>query len=299
MDQPALDDRGGWGPLAEPVHGDRPIRPGDPPWRENAWLAFYDRPQGVYSVTHLTTSPNAGGRRARCSLVADGREAEIVEALPPMEWGSPSIGVDLTGHIAAKGPNLAVDMTLTPRHHPCDYSQSQVLPGVEGNEPLQHFQQTGTATGTVTLGDVTLTVDGAALRDRTWGFRDEAASWVEYYACLFLFDDFDLAIMKFRSTLRDDEHVHGFLMGGRQGQICGSRVVRDAWGGLARMELDLTDGGGVELTVDRPEARIFVPLGEPTTSAALSAYDDFAEVRTADGAVGFGAIEQGILRRLG
>ena len=53
------------------------------------------------------------------------------------------------------------------------------------------------------------------------------------------------------------------------------------------------------LGLDLPLARIFVPLGEPTTSAALSAYDDFAEVRTADGAVGFGAIEQGILRRLG
>ena len=69
--------------------------------------------------------------------------------------------------------------------------------------------------------------------------------------------------MTFHSTLRDDDQVAGFLM------------------------------------VERPEARIFVPLGEPTTSAALSAYDDFAEVRTTDGAVGFGAIEQGILRRLG
>ena len=116
------DQRGGWGPLAEPIHPDRPITPADPPWRENAWLAFYDRPQGIYGVTHVTTSPNSGG---------------------------------------------------------------------------------------------------------------------------------------------------------------------------------LTDGAGIELTVERPEARIFVPLGEPTTSAALSAYDDFAEVRTADGAVGFGAIEQGILRRLG
>jgi len=293
------DDRGGWGPLAEPVHPDRLIQPGDPPWRENAWLAFYDRPQGVYGVTHVTTSPNSGGLRTRCSLVADGREAEIIEAVAPMEFSSPSISLDLAGHIVAKGPGLAVDVTLTPRHHACDYSRSQVLPGLEGNEPLQHFQQTGTAAGSVTLGDTTLTIDGASLRDRTWGFRDEAASWVEYYACLFLFEDFDLAIMKFHSTLRDDDHVAGFLMGARKGEVCGSRVVRDAWGGLARMELELTDGGGIELTVDRPEARIFVPLGEPTTSAALSAYDDFAEVRTADGAVGFGAIEQGILRRLG
>ena len=292
-------DRGGWGPLAEPAHTDVPIQPGDPPWRENAWLAFYDRPQGVYSVTHVTTSPNSGGRRARCSLVADGREAELIEPLAPMEFSSPSVSLDLGGHIAAKGHDLAVDVTLSPRHHPCDYSQSEVLPGLEGNAPLQHFQQTGTATGSVTLGETTFTVDGASLRDRTWGFRDEAASWVEYYACLFLFEDFDLAIMKFRSTLRDEDHAHGFLMGARQGHISGSRVVRDAWGGLARMELDLTDGGGIELTVQRPEARIFVPLGDPETSAALSAYDDFAEVRTADGAVGFGAIEQGILRQLG
>jgi hypothetical protein len=293
------DQRGGWGPLAEPVHPDRPITPADPPWRENAWLAFYDRPQGIYGVTHVTTSPNAGGLRSRCSLVADGREAEIIEPLAPMEFSSPQISLDLAGHIVAKGAGLAVDVTLVPRHQACDYSQSQVLPGLDGNEPLQHFQQTGTATGSVTLGDTTVTIDGASLRDRTWGFRDEAASWVEYYACLFLFEDFDLAIMKFHSTLRDDDHVAGFLMGARQGEICGSRVVRDAWGGLARMELELTDGAGIELTVERPEARIFVPLGEPTTSAALSAYDDFAEVRTADGAVGFGAIEQGILRRLG
>ena len=94
-------------------------------------------------------------------------------------WASPCVLDRLDGWVGR-----------VPRHHACDYSQSQVLPGLEGNEPLQHFQQTGTATGSVTLGDTTLTIDGASLRDRTWGFRDEAASWVEYYACLFLFDDF-------------------------------------------------------------------------------------------------------------
>lgn len=85
---------------------------------------------------------------------------------------------------------------------------------------------------------------------------------------------------------------------------CAPHLMADALGlelddlALA-MEVWLSPTTYTELTVERPEARIFVPLGEPTTSAALSAYDDFAEVRTADGAVGFGAIEQGILRRLG
>src|SRR2546423_15274394 len=107
------DQRGGWGPLAEPAPPDRLIQPGAPPWRENAWLAFYDRPQGVYGVTHVTTSPNSGGLRSRCSLVADGREAEIIEAGAPLGVSSPAGSLRPGRPNVAQGPRLAPRATLT------------------------------------------------------------------------------------------------------------------------------------------------------------------------------------------
>jgi hypothetical protein len=47
-----------------------------------------------------------------------------------------------------------------------------------------------------------------------------------------------------------------------------------------------------------PEAQIFCPFNRPTGAEAITSYQDFVEVRTSDGAVGFGIMDQGILRTL-
>src|SRR5436190_5659619 len=81
--------QGAWGPLSEPIHG--PVPEGAPPYKDNAYLAFWDDKAGVYGVFHFSTSPNAEGRRARVTVQAGGRTAEIIETPDPGTFDTDSI----------------------------------------------------------------------------------------------------------------------------------------------------------------------------------------------------------------
>jgi hypothetical protein len=290
------DARGPWGPLAEPLHPDREVKPGDPPYRENAFLGFFDRERGFYATAHLQGGKTGTGMWARCSVSVDGRTAEIFEPLSPMSFSSDRISFDLSGHLQASSGDLELDVTMTPGPQVVDYSAGG-LPSAKAGEPLQHFQRSGQFEGTVSLGAEALPVDGNVIRDRTWGPREEGTSWSEWMAMFFTFEDFDLAMMKFHA--HDAENPpHGSAVGGRTGTVeSGAVRRRDPWGNITELEIGLDDGSTIELSLGRPEARIYVPLGDPEGPAAFTAYDDFVEVRTGDGAVGFGISEQGILRR--
>ncbi|MDT7673986.1 MAG: hypothetical protein QOD82_1888 [Pseudonocardiales bacterium] len=291
------DSRGPWGPLAEPMHTDRVFSPDDPPWRENLFLTLYDRERGLYGTTHLQGGRTDAGMWARCSVVVDKRPAEIWERLNPMTFESEHISFDLGGHLEAKSDDFELHLDLSPLREAIDYSPSGALPGLRPNEPLQHFEQAGTLTGTVTMGSTTLQLSGGVVRDRTWGFRQEISSWTEYYAGFFLFDDFDLATMKFQ-TLDGDIPAHGQLVGSRNESVADATVRRrDPWGNIAELDLVLDNGSPLSLSLGKPEARINCPLNDPTGPVAFTSYDDLVEVRTSDGDVGFGIIEQGILRR--
>jgi hypothetical protein len=291
------DPRGPWGPLAEPIHSDKVLEPGDPPYRENCFLGFFDRERKFYGSTHFQGGKTDAGMWARCSVVMDGHPAEIFEPLGEMTFESNRISFDLGGHLRAKSDDIELDLSLSPIREVVDYSPAGTLPGLRKSEPLQHFQRAGTFTGTVSTPSAALRVDGSVIRDRTWGFRQEIASWTEYYALFISFDDFDLASMKFQ-TRDGDVPPHGIISGARTGTIANSTVRRRSpWGSITDLDLDLTDGTLLQLRVDKPEARVFCPLNDPTGPEALTVYDDFAEVRTSDGAVGFGILEQGILRR--
>ncbi len=49
-----------WGPLAEPIHPDA-AQPGDPVWKDNAYLAFWDTANEIFGTFHVSTSPNGTG----------------------------------------------------------------------------------------------------------------------------------------------------------------------------------------------------------------------------------------------
>jgi hypothetical protein len=163
-------------------------------------------------------------------------------------------------------------------------------------------------TGTVSTRWGSLNLAGTVIRDRTWGWRQDIASWTEYYASFFSFDQagfdgagFDLAVMKF-CTPDGDVPAHGALVGARTGEVVGAEIVRrDETGTIVEFEVHLASGESMRLHLGKPEARIFCPLNDPKGPAALTAYDDLVEIRVADGpgagAVGFGIMEQGILRR--
>jgi hypothetical protein len=290
------DPRGPWGPLAEPLHADQDVGPDDPPWRENAFLAFSDRQQRCFIIAHLQGGRTDAGMFARVSVLQDDHLYEVFEPLDEMTFTSEHVSFELDGHLRADCDELRVDLRMTPLHAPVDYSPTGTLPGLRRAEPLQHFEQAGGFTGTVSTAAGELAVRGNVIRDRTWGWRQEIANWTEYYASFFSFPDFDLAAMKF-STREGDVPAHGALVGGRSGTVVGSQVRRrDGTGTIVDLELELDDGDRVMVSLGRPEARIFCPLNDPQGPVAFTAYDDLVEVRLGDGSVGFGIMEQGILR---
>ena len=291
------DVRGPWGPLAEPLHAEREVESGDPPYRENVFLGFFDRDRGFYASAHLQGGKTGVGMWARCSIVVDGRSAEIFEPLSPMSFSSERISFDLSGRLQAISEDLELEVVMTPTHDVVDYSAGG-LPSANAGEPLQHFQRAGSFRGTITTaGKRALPLEGTVIRDRTWGPREEGTSWSEWIAMFFTFDGFDLATMKFHAHGAENP-PHGSVVGSRIGTVTSSSVRRrDPWGNIAELEVGIDDGSTVELWLGPPEARILVPLGDPQGPQAFTAYDDFVEVRTGDGAVGFGISEQGILRR--
>ncbi|HEY1974801.1 MAG TPA: hypothetical protein VGH89_43110 [Pseudonocardia sp.] len=297
------DPQGPWGPLAEPMHSDQPIGPDDPPWRENAFFSLNDRNRRCYIIAHFQGGRTDAGMFARVSVLQDDHLTEVYEPMSEMVFASEHVNLDLSGRIQAKTAELELDLTLTPLRVPVDYSSSAALPGLRESEPLRHFEQAGRFAGSVTTKWGSLELNGTLIRDRTWGWRQDIASWTEYYASFFSFHDagFDLAVMKF-CTPDGDVPAHGALVGARTGEVVGSRIIRrNETGTIVEFEVTLADGNTMTLHLAKPEARIFCPLNDPQGPTALTAYDDLVQIRVANGpqagAVGFGIMEQGILRR--
>ena len=286
-----------WGPLAEPIHPDA-AGPNDPIWKDNAYIAFWDVPNQVVGVFHVSTSPNGpGGRRARCSVNVAGKVIEIIEELEPGSFKSASIDFGLDGRIAVRHSELDADLVNTPLFTPADYSVGGVVPELVPGKPLQHFQQALDMTGTLRIAGVETPVAGKGMRDRTWGFRDESSMWVEYIGVVGVFGDSFITVMKFLGS-NGDLKTDGFIIdehGARSVPDMG--IGRDA-AGLFRLAR-LRDGKGGEQVVTMTErlGGFFVPMGADTEGPGFGTYDDFLTLDI-DGAEGAGFVEQGIVHRV-
>lgn len=269
---------------------------GDRPWRDNAYLGFWDVAQKVFGVVHVSTSPNAPGTRARFSVVVDGQSVEIVESLPPGSFRSESIEFDVaTSRIAVKHPEVTVDLELVPRFAVADYSATGVLPDLVEGVSLQHFQQGADVRGRIVVGGQELTIDGQGFRDRTWGPRDESAAWSEYAVIAGCTPSFDYTVMRFRDTQGRTE-THGFLVK-PQGAVPveGLELLRDAAGMIIQATVTDTTGTSVVLEMTRVRGGFWVPMGVGGPPPVLSAYDDAVDV-VVDGAIGAGFTEQAVVR---
>lgn len=281
-----------------------PILAGDPdealPWRDNAFLAFWDHDAAVFGCVHVSTSPNAEGRRARASVSVRGVAAEIQEELEPGSFASESIDFGLGGRIRVRHRELELDVEMTPRGQIGDYSATGVIPLLEGRAPLQHLQQASLVTGTVTVADrsrESAHIDGVGLRDRTWGYRDESAAFREYVAVMLDVDDVMLTALKFQGV-DGNLGVHGFLLGRDEVREAEElTVTRDAAGLLVGATVRLTGGQVVEARRNRLAGGFWVPMGVERTGPTFSAYDEYLEV-VCDGRPGAGVVEQGILRQV-
>lgn len=293
-----------WGPLAEPIHNDG-AGPGDPVWKDNGYLSFWDVERQVFGTFHVSTSPNGtGARRARCSVLLGGeggRVVEVIEDLEPGTFVSQSISFGLDGTVTVDHPDLVARLHNSPVHQPADYSTTDLIPALVPGKPLQHFQQACRVVGTFEAGGTVYDVDGLGMRDRTWGFRDESAQWAEYAGLVGVFDGGDdqvfVTAMKFLGTdgvMKAD----GFVIdedGSHSITEIGFR--RTAAAQFLAGTLTLTDGSVRVVTLTDRLAGFFVPMGAETDGPAFGTYDDFMQLEL-DGRTGAGFFEQGIVHRV-
>lgn len=280
--------------LSEPVTTEAPEA--DLPWRDNAFLAFWSVIDDVQGVVHVSTSPNAEGRRARASLTVRGATREVVEPLDPGTFRSASINFDLAGRVTVDHPDLGLDLALTARHAVADYSDTDLIPALVPGKPLRHLQQSAVVVGKARVRDRGVDheadFEGVALRDRTWGFRDETAAFAEYLAVMLDLGDGFVTAIKFLSN-DGDTTMHGFHLAEEATPVDALHVTRDAAGLVVGVEVGLPGREILELRRTQARGGFWVPMGIERRGPTFSAYDEFL---TYDG--GAGVIEQGIRRNL-
>jgi hypothetical protein len=285
-----------WGQLSQPIHSGAPTT--DAPWRDNAFLAFWDPGQDLFGVAHVSTSPNAEGRRARFSVVLAGQAMELIEPLERGSFSSEHIGFDVANNtVTVDAPGLKADLAMTPRFVCADYSPTGLIPDLVADVPLRHFQQGADISGQLTLGSERVTVTGQGWRDRSWGPRDESAAWAEYVAVVACLPDFDLTVMKFRA-MDDKRTTHGFLMyPDHTVTVTGMDLRRDGSGLVNGAVLTTADEQTLTMHMQSARGGLWVPMGAGGPPPTFSAYDDAADIEL-DGQTGAGFSEQGILRLL-
>jgi hypothetical protein len=286
-----------WGPLQYPLHTHVPEGDGKTAWKDNAYVSFWDPAQCLFGTLHVSTSPNAEGRRARASVSVDGALVEVVEELAPASFTGDAIEFDLGGRILVDHPDLRLDARLTPRLPVADYTPGQVIPPMGGGS-LHHYQVTVDLDGTCELRGKTVALDATGIRDRTWGYRDESTNITEYFWFFATFDDYSITAMRFFAH-DVPERTDGFVIT-RDGlrSITKIGVVRDASGLCAEARFTLADGDEIALRSQGRQGGFWIPMSWERHGPTMSAYDEFAAFRAPDGSQGFGVAEHGSVRQL-
>jgi hypothetical protein len=286
-----------WGPLATAVHTSA-AGPQEPTWKDNAYLSFWDVDSNVYGTMHVSTSPNDDkARRARFSVSLEGRVFEVIEELPAGSIASSSMSFGLDGTIAVDHPKLKVLLGNAPLWVPADFSLNELIPPLVPDKPLQHFQQACSVKGTVQADGHTSTIDATGMRDRTWGFRDEAAQWIEYAGLVCVIDGGFVSAMKFLGsdgTLRSDGY---WVDDAGAVLITDIRFRRNAAAQFLASTLALADGRVEKIEVTSRRAGFFVPMGRDTDGPAFGTYDDFMTLQSLE-RHGAGFVEQGVVHRV-
>ncbi|AFR48203.1 DUF7065 domain-containing protein [Gordonia sp. KTR9] len=285
-----------WGPLSEGVHRDVVD---ERPWRDNAYLCFWDIENDLYGALHVSTSPNAGGRRARLTVHVGNEIAEVVEDLEPGTVSSESISFDFGDRFSVDAENLSGELIWEPHFALANYTDDRTPAGFEfdSSAPLQHYQRAAQVSGSLTINGVDYSVRGEGVRDRTWGFRDESINLRETIGFFWVFPDY--AISAFRILLNNGtEAVQGYVLRQESAEpITGFSITRDAMGLFVGTTLKTSNGDEISVRAERRGGH-FSPMGFERTGPTHSAYDEFSVLDRKDGVRGFGMIEQGVVRQM-
>lgn len=284
-----------WGPLSEPIHTDIPE--GAPPWRDNAFLVFWDVEQRLVGTLHVSTSPNAEGRRMRFSLQLREKTIELVEDLSPGTFSSDSVTFSAGAEFSIASDRVRGRVALTPLFALADYTgdRSPEAFSLDKQQPLAHYQRAATVSGELDVDGETVVLDGQGFRDRTWGYRDESSSVSEYFGCWFVLPNCSIAAMKLRGV-GGDPVVLGNILEAEATFLSSVALTRDASGLFAGCELQFADGRRMSIRGVERRAGFWCPMGWERSGPTLSAFDEFMTVRTGDGEEGFALVEQGVLK---
>jgi hypothetical protein len=286
-----------WGPLAQPPHTTVAEGDGTSAWKDNAYVSFWDSQQRAFGTLHVSTSPNAEGRRARMSMSVDGVLVEVIEDLAPASFRSESIEFDLAGRITVDSPDLAVNLELSPRLALGDYTPGAVIPPM-GGAPVHHYQRTVDLSGPCRIRDRELTLHATGIRDRTWGYRDESLGISEYVWFFMTFPTFSVTAMRFWGD-NDFDRTDGMVLresGARH--ITKIEVVRDASGLCAEARFETEAGERLAMRSQGRDGGFWIPMSWERHGPTMSAYDEFCPFKMPDGTLGYGVAEHGNVRQL-
>jgi hypothetical protein len=302
-----------WGGLAHAVHSAAPA--GEEkftdtyPWKDNAWFVFWDADRRISATVHCSTSFNTGQGFARAVLAHDGRVLTLDEVPEVGHLSSTSItldgalapNADASGQhrVTVDGPDFSLDLTLTPRWQPMDWTVLHLVPSLGDAPELNHWQQGYLATGHVTIGDTRLEFDGGGFRDRTWGWRQESGQWNELFAVNVGLERCDVSICKFLmsdgSTLavgfvQDDEGMH---------EVKDAQLFYNQVGLAGRIEIDAEGIEPLALDMGPGDAGWWLSFAKPGSPAPV--WTEYQHVGPFEGGQwgdGYGCTPHAILRRL-
>jgi hypothetical protein len=288
-----------WGPLSHPIRTE-PMAADALPWRDNAFLAFWDPARDLYGTLHTSTSPNAEGRRARLSLQIGERVVELVEPLEPGTFTSASIGFQAGASFTVDSERITGEVHTAPLYALADYTgdRSPKAFNLDADHPLMHYQRAATVRGSLTVDGQEIAVDGLGFRDRTWGPRDESSSVNEYFGYQFLFDGCGVNAMKLRGVDGSEVTIGFLLEEGNATPLRSVALTRDASALFVASTLTFEDGRAIDVRASSRHAGFWCPMGWERSGPTLGAFDEFVALRTGDGREGFGLIEQGQVRQL-
>lgn len=285
----------GWGPLNTAIH-DEDQAPGSPPWKDNAFVAFWDPAQDVYGSVHFSTSPNAEGRRARVNFYAGGPNIEIIEPLQRGTFTSASIRFDLAGIAVVDHPRIQGEFRFQPTTAYADFS-AKALPTLNG-QPLQHYQIAVSAIGDVVLDGRRIVHGGNGVRDRTWGYREMTLNMPEYIWFFAAFPDYAVTALRFKD-INGADRSDGYILDEQARRVVADiAVTRDPCGLCSFGELTLADGSSMILRSGGRRTGFWVPMEWERRGPMMSAYEEFCPLSNDAGSDGFGLVEHGQIRHL-
>jgi hypothetical protein len=143
-------------------------------------------------------------------------------------------------------------------------------------------------------------IDGHGFRDRTWGYRNESATILEYVATQCVFPEFSVSAMRFHVAADDSDRAEGFILGDAARRIKPfTSVVRGRAGEVLEFRLEPENGDALVVAVVERLGSFALPVSpERNTGPTLAAYEEFCAVRASDGALGVGVIGVGSRRQL-